>query len=97
MTGTIRHSSTRPRITLSRKGGAKVRSSSDPCGGRRSRTGGLPSQLDPAFDFCGAAESTATRPCFGTRRPGAVMPLLPRKARLPILAGAMCTQPWASS
>ena len=64
---------------------------------RRSRTGGLPSHEVPDFAFAGVAESTATREFLGTLRPAAVMPELPRKERLPILAGAIRIQPPSSS
>ena len=102
ITGTNRHSSTQPAGHLSRSGGGKVRARSPPAASRRSRTGGLPSHDVPALDFFGAADSTATRPLFGTERPGAAMPELPRKARLPTFAGrcassrrpARRTRPW---
>ena len=96
-TGTNRQVSTVARITFRRDEGLKVRSASAAVGCRRSRTGGLPSQDDPAFALCGAAESTATSPSSGTRRPGWVMPELPRKARLPIVALATWIQPPPSS
>ncbi len=64
---------------------------------RRNRTGGLPSQEVPAFALAGVAESTATSEFFGTRRPAAVMPEFPRKARFPIFAGATFIQPPPSS
>ena len=43
------------------------------------------------------ADSTATSPSSGTRRPGWVMPELPRNARLPIVALATWIQPPPSS
>uniref|UniRef100_UPI0024578765 circularly permuted type 2 ATP-grasp protein n=1 Tax=Nocardia abscessus TaxID=120957 RepID=UPI0024578765 len=46
-------------------------------------TGGLPNQDEPAFAFDGAADRTATSPVFGTRRPGAGLPELARKSRIP--------------
>ncbi len=97
ITGTKRHSSHRVLATLSRSGGWKVRVSSDAMAVRRSLTGGLPSQDVPDLALLGVAESTATREFFGTLRPAAVIPELPRKERLPILAGAIRIQPPPSS
>src|SRR5215207_912729 len=95
--GTNRHNSTAARANFSRSGGLNVLLWSPSIAWRRSFTGGLPSQEVPAFDFLGAADSTATRPFFGTERPGAVIPELPRKARLPTFAPATCNQPPPSS
>ena len=66
---------------------------------RRSAAGGLPSQDSPerAVLRRGAAESTATREALGTLRPGAAMPELPTKARLPILTRSTRSQPPPSS
>ena len=72
---------------------AYVRALSPSTERRRSFTGGLPSHDEPAFHFLGAADNTATSPCLGTLRPPWAIPLLPRKARLPILARAMRIQP----
>ena len=57
----------------------------------------MPRYDDPFLALRGAAESTPTSPRLGTERPGAVIPELPRKARLPIRVGATCSQPPASS
>ncbi len=96
-TGTTRSSSHRIRATRSRVGGRNVRESSAAATVRRSRTGGEPSHEDPAFDFVGAADSTATRPSFGTLWPGPAMPELPRNARWPISARATRIHPPPSS
>ena len=64
---------------------------------RRTGSGGIPRYDEPFFAFSGVEDSTPTRPRFGTERPGAVIPELPRKACLPIRAGATCSQPWPSS
>ena len=68
-----------------------------PAASRRSCTGGLPEprRARPCALRRGAAESTATSACLGTLRPGAVIPELPRKARLPTLA-ALDPQPAAA-
>ncbi len=71
--------------------------SSDAIAVRRSRTGGLPSQEVPDLALAGVADRTATSEFLGTLRPAAVMPELPRKDRLPILAGAIFIQPPPSS
>ena len=97
ITGTIRQSSTSARATRSRVGGANVRASSDSPATRRSLTGGDPSQLVPARASSGVADSTATRPRLGTARPGAIIPELPRNARLPTLLRSTRSQPCPSS
>ncbi len=51
----------------------------------------------PFFAFFGVADSTPTRPPSGTLRPGAVIPEFPRKARRPISARPIRTQPPPSS
>ena len=51
----------------------------------------------PALARAGVADSTATRPRLGTTRPGAVIPELPRKARLPTWARSIRSQPRPSS
>ena len=77
-TGTIRHSSQSARATRRPVLGWKVRpSSSGAATVRRSRTAGDPSHDEPAFDFLGAADSTATRPSRGTVWPAAAIPELP--------------------
>ena len=86
ITGTIRRVSTVDRMIFSCSDGWKVRSLSDSVGWRRNRIGGLPSHDDPALALCGVADSTATSPSSGTRRPGCVMPELPRNARRPTVA-----------
>src|SRR5690606_27526420 len=96
-TGTSLHVSTIARATFNPREGAKVRRGSADSVARRSRTGGEPTHDEPASALDGAAESTATRPFLGTRRPGAVIPELPRKARLPTLAGPTRSQPPPSS
>ena len=97
MPATMRSSSHSDRAIFSRSGGLKVRESSASAWVRRSRVGGLPSQLDPRLALRGVEESTATRPLRGTVRPGPAMPLLPRKARRPTLAGPICIHPPPSS
>ncbi len=97
ITGISRHVSTNARATFSRSGGSKVRDASDSVAALRNRTGGLPSHDDPDLALLGAADSTATSPFLGTRRPGPAMPELPRNARLPTLAGSMRIQPPPSS
>ena len=87
-TGTNRKVSTVARNALRRADGWKVRSTSAAVGLRRSRTGGLPSHDEPALALYGVADRTATNASSGTRRPGWVMPELPRNARLPIVARA---------
>ena len=84
-------------MTFSRGDGWKVRRASAAVGWRRSRIGGLPSHDEPALALCGVALSTATSPSSGTRRPGWVMPELPRNARLPMVALATWIQPPPSS
>ena len=96
-TGTNRHSSTAARAHRRRGAGSNVRRSSPVTARRRSFTGGLPSHDVPAFDFLGAADSTATRPFLGTLRPPAAIPELPRNARFPTLARATRSQPPPSS
>src|SRR5689334_13361464 len=97
MTGTSRHNSHKARATLSLAGGWKVRVWSASTAVRRNRTGGLPNQEVPDLALAGVADNTATREFFGTLRPAAVMPELPRKERFPILAGAIFIQPPPSS
>ena len=92
-----RQVSTNERRTFSRRDGWKVRSTSAAVGWRRNRTGGLPNQDDPAFALCGVADSTATSPSSGTRRPGWVIPEFPKNARLPTVALATWIQPPPSS
>ncbi len=59
--------------------------------------GGMPSHELPALARFGVADSTPTSPRLGTVRPGAVIPELPRNARLPIRASAIRSQPPPSS
>ena len=61
--------------------------------------GGLPIHDMPALALVrrGAADSTATRLRFGTFRPGAAMPELPRNACLPIFTSSIRSQPPPSS
>ena len=95
--GTKRQSSTAALAHRRWVGGRNVRRSSTGTACRRSFTGGLPSQDDPAFDFLGAADSTATRASRGTERPPAAIPELPRNARFPTFAGRIRSQPPLSS
>ena len=95
--GITRQVSTVPRASFSEADGWKVRSTSAAVGLRRNRIGGLPSHDDPRLALRGVAESTATRPSSGTRRPGWVIPELPRNARLPMVAGPTWIQPPPSS
>ena len=97
ITGTIRQSSTSARATRRRVGGSNVRESSLSPATRRSLTGGEPSQDVPARAPSGVADRTATSPRLGTARPGAIIPELPRNARLPTLLRSTRSQPRPSS
>ena len=97
ISGSNRQVSTAPRIALSAGDGWNVRSTSAAVGLRRNRIGGLPSHDEPRLALCGVALSTATSPSSGTRRPGWVIPELPRNARLPMVAVATWIQPPPSS
>ena len=61
------------------------------------RSGGEPHQFEPALDFFGDADSTATSDCFASLRPGATMPELPTKERLPTTVWSVRIQPSPSS
>ena len=76
-----------------------MRESSPPPAVRRSLVGGLPTHDERALASprAGAAESTATSDSLGTLRPGAAIPELPTKARLPIFTCATRIQPPPSS
>ena len=96
-TDSSRSVSQKPRSRRSRVLGRYVSSASASTSDRRSSTGGEPIQLVPFFALPGAAESTATSAFFGTRRPAAAIPELPRKARLPTFARPIRIQPLRSS
>src|SRR5699024_12665784 len=61
------------------------------------RSGGEPHQLAPDLVFFGVDDKTATSEFFASLRPGAVMPELPTKDRLPTLARPEDIQPPPSS
>ncbi len=74
------------------------------CAARRPRSAcgatepvGCPATTSPPWPCAASRDSTATSPSSGTRRPGWVMPELPRNARLPIVALATWIQPPPSS
>ena len=82
---------------MSARDGAYVASPAASTSTRRMRSGGEPHQFEPALDFFGLAESTATSDCLASLRPGATMPELPTKERLPTTVRSVRIQPSPSS
>ncbi len=89
----IRSASMTPRARTSRFGGSVVRAGSAASGMRGSSSAGTPNHDVPAAGRRGASVSAPTSVSSPSRVPSRSTAPGPRKVRLPISIGSMCSQP----